>query len=139
MAAKRFLFKNLKVFYKHTNFYGVAHPYNFYEWTSYVREAFFSELSPDFRELTMSSIKMMTSKIALEMQGDSIFGDEIEAEFTATRIRHTSFDVIVRFINKRTHEQVCRTQHTLVFLDSKTNTFTDIPESIKNAISYYQE
>jgi len=137
--ANIFVFDKIQVFFKHTDFYGVTHPYNYFEWTSYVREAFFSKMCGDFESVLNSPIKMMTAKINADLRGDSKFGDKLEAHFTAAKIKRVSFDVIVRFFNERANQIVCETQHTLVFVDSRTDRFTDIPESIKTAVLKYQE
>ena len=135
---KIFIFDKIRVFFKHTDSYGFLHPYNFLEWTSYVREAYFSEMCPNFREITNSPIKMMTAKITSTVYGDSVFGDDIEARFTTSRIKKVSFDVIIHFYNKRLAEIVCQTQHTLVFVDSESQKFTAIPCSLRQVIVYYE-
>lgn len=137
--ASIFIFDKFGVFFKHTDFYGIVHPYNYFEWTSYVREAFFSKMCGDFELILNSPIKMMTAKISADLKGDSKFGDKIEAHFTTARIKKVSLDVIVRFFNKRLRSVVCETQHTLVFVDSKSGKFTNIPESIRLAVLKYQE
>lgn len=134
-----FIYDKFEVFFKHTDYYGCLHPYNFFEWTSYVREAFFSQLCGDFRNVLNSPIKMMTAKIHAEIKNDSKFGDVIEARFTTSRIKKVSFDVTVRFFNKRLEKIVCATQHTLVFVNSNTHTFTKIPDGIRSAVIKYEE
>lgn len=138
-APKVFTFDKLTVFFKHTDYHGFLHPYNFFEWTSYVREAFFSQKCVDFRQILDSPIKMMTAKINADIKADSKFGDTIEARFTTCRIKKVSFDVIIQFFNKRIEKVVCKTQHTLVFLDSQTQKFTDIPGNIKDAVENYEQ
>ena len=81
--------------------------------------------------LSMSKIKRPVRKPK--------FGDKIEAHFTTSKIKRVSFDVIIRFFNKRSKQIVCETQHTLVFVDSRTDQFTDIPKLIKTAVLKYQE
>ena len=137
--SKIFTFDKLTVFFKHTDYYSFVHPYNFFEWTSYVREAFFSGICGDFRGILNSPVKMMTAKILATMHSESIFGDMIEGRFTTSRIKKVSFDVIVRFFNERLQELTCETQHTLVFIDSRTQEFTEIPQGIRDAIVNFQE
>ena len=48
---KAFIFDKLTVFFKHTDYHGFVHPYNYLEWTSYVREAFFQENVPTFPDI----------------------------------------------------------------------------------------
>jgi len=134
-----FSFDELKVFFKHTTYHGFVHPYNFLEWTSYVREAFFAQHCPDFEAILISPIKMMTTKISADYLGESKFGDRLQARFTSTKIKKVSFDVIVRFMNTQSAQKICQTYHSLVFVDSLTGKFTSIPQSIKEAVSKYQE
>ena len=136
-ANKIFIFDKIRIFFKHTDYYGCVHPYNYLEWTSYVREAFFSEICRDFKAIIESKVKMMTSKINLSMYEDGIFGDSIEARFMTSRIKKVSFDVIVQFFNARLGKISAETQHTLVFMDSSTGQFTAIPESLKDVIGDY--
>src|SRR5258708_3063956 len=100
-SQKVFIYDRITVFFKHTDYHGFLHPYNFLECTSYVREAFFSETSKDFKNILNSPVKMMTSKITCCVNTDSYFGDKIEARFTTTKIKKVSMDVIIRFFNKR--------------------------------------
>jgi len=136
---KIFVYDKLRVFFKHTDYYGAVHPYNFLEWTSYVREAFFSEMCGDFRKILESPIKMMTAKIELCTLGNSSFGDDIEGRFTTAQIKKVSFDVVVRFYNRQKNMVVCETRHTLVFIDSATQRFAAIPDNIKDAIVFYKD
>ncbi len=134
-----FIYDKFEVFFKHTDYYGYVHPYNFFEWTSYVREAFFSQMCGNFRSVLDSPIKMMTAKIHAELRGNSRFGDSIEARFTTSRIKKVSLDVTIRFFNKRLERIVCETNHTLVFVDSATQKFTNIPGEIRDAVVKYEE
>lgn len=136
---KVFVYDKLRVFFKHTDYHGFIHPYNFLEWTGYVREAFFSEMCVDFRELLNSPIKMMTTKIIATYYNDGLFGDELEARLSTSKIKKVSCDIIVRFFNKRTGKISCTTWHTLVFVDSDTQQFTTIPRSIREAVSNFQD
>lgn len=136
---KIFYFNKIKIFFKHTDYFGFVHPYNYLEWTSYVREAFFSEKCGNFKEVLDSNIKMMTAEISSIAHEESAFGDEIEAQFTCNKIKKVSFDVHIKFINHRINRLVCETFHTLVFVDAASEKFTLIPEGIRNAIIEYQE
>lgn len=136
---KTFIYDKIGVFFKHTDYHGFVHPYNFLEWMSYTREAYFSQVCKDFHAILDSPVKMMTAKVDFTNCDDGIFGDPIEARLTITRIKKVSFDVIIRFLNGRTKKMICETQHTLVFVDSRTNGFTAIPKSLNEAIVEYQE
>lgn len=139
MNKQVFIFPNIYVFFKHTNYYGQVHPYNYYEWTSYVREHFFQSMAPNFSEVVARPIKMMTSKISLQLFKDGEFGEQIEARFTTKRIKKCSFDVLVKFYKKNGEALLSQTQHTLVFWNSKNGGFAEIPGEIKKAVLRYDE
>ncbi len=136
---KAFIFDKLGIFFKHTDYQGFLHPYNFFEWMSYTREAYFSQVCSDFHNILESPIKMMTAKVDAMLYDDGFFGDSIEAKLTITKIKKVSFDVIIRFFNKMSTKLICETRHTLVFVDSRTNAFTTIPKGLADAIVEYQE
>ncbi len=139
IGKKIFIFDKIRVFFKHTDYYGYVHPYNYCEWTSYVREAFFSENCGDFKKIIDSKVKIMTAKIQLDTSSDCCFGDLVEARLTVAKVKRVSFDVIVKFVNMRINEITAETRHTLVFVDSEANQFTNVPDNIKTAIFSYQE
>ncbi len=136
---KTFVYDKIAVFFKHTDYHGFVHPYNFLEWMSYTREAYFSKVCEDFRAILDSPVKMMTAKVDFTNYDDAIFGDPIEAKLTIAKIKKVSFDVIIRFLNGRTKKMICETRHTLVFVDSITNGFTAIPKGLYQAVIEYQE
>ena len=45
-----FIYDRIKVFFKHTDYYGKVHVYNYLEWMSYAREAFFNKIFPSFSD-----------------------------------------------------------------------------------------
>lgn len=134
-----FIFDKFVVFFKHTNQLGNAHPYNFMEWTSFVREAFFQATVPNFKDVLMRPIKMMTTKIASTILSESEFGDELEARLTVGKIKKVSFDMIIRFVNTRKKKVACETVHTVVFVDSQLGSFADIPKEMMDVIVHYKE
>ena len=136
---KIFIFDKITVYFKHTDYHGFVHPYNYFEWTSYVREAFFQATVPTFREILNRSIKMMTVKISSSLFFDSDFGDIIEARLTVGKIKKVSFDMVVRFYNIQKQKVACETTHTIVFVDSETAKFADIPTEMKQVIVCYEE
>lgn len=139
MKKNFFIFNNIQVFFKHTDYYGFVHPYVYFEWTSYVREAFFQETVPNFLEVLNRPIKMMTVKIACENSDDLIFGDKVEARLTVAKQKKVSFDMIVRFHSAFKQKVVCETTHTIVFVDSINGKFAPIPTELYNVIVNYQE
>ena len=138
-SQKTFIYDRITIFFKHTDYHGLVHPYSYLEWTSYVREAFFSENCGDFRKIIGSKIKMMTAKIQVSTYDDCIFGDLVQAQLTVAKVKRVSFDVIVKFVNMSINQVTAETRHTLVFLDSESNQFTNVPENIRTAIESYQE
>jgi len=86
--------------------------------------------------------EVVAAQNELKTSGHKTFGKILIAhpsQFTTARIKKVSFDVIVRFFNKRLRKIVCETQHTLVFVDSGSQKFTSIPEAIKISVVKYQE
>lgn len=139
MANNIFTFNDLTVFFKHTDYYGCLHPYNYYEWTSYVREAFFQETVPNFLEVLHRPIKMMTVKIASNIFEDTLFGDKLEARLTVSRQKKVSFDMIIKFYSLLKQKVLCETIHTIVFADIRNGKFASIPEEMQRVIINYQE
>lgn len=136
---KVFTFDKLTAFFKHTDYHGFVHPYNFFEWTSYVREAFFQETVSNFEEILSRLIKMMTVKITCSSLNDSRFGDNFQARLTVGKIKRVSFDMIIRFWNLTRQQIASETSHTIVFVDSEKGQFAPIPEEIMRVIVHYEE
>jgi len=134
-----FTFENARVFFKHTDYYGNVHPYNYFEWTSYVREAFFQETVQNFCEVLSRNIKMMTTKISSEMIEDSHFGDKFQARLSVDKVKKVSFDMIVKFYNTRINKVACKTVHTVVFVNELTSRFAAIPDEMQRVIARYRE
>jgi acyl-CoA thioesterase FadM len=138
-AQNVYIYDKIKVFFKHTDYHGGLQPYHFFEWTSHIREAFLSDKCADLDGVLRSSIAMMTSKIELEILGESRFSDEIEAHLTATKVKKVSCDLVMNFYNKRLKEYVATTRHTLVFADPIGNRFAPIPDSLRPAMIEFSE
>ena len=134
-----FEFNKLAVFFKHTDYHGFVHPYNFYEWTSYVREAFFQSAVSNFEEVLARPIKMMTVKIGLESGEDATFGDHFQARLTVGKIKKVSFDMIIRFVNLQKKNIACKSTHTIVFVDSLAGKFANVPDEMKKVIHNYTD
>jgi acyl-CoA thioesterase FadM len=134
-----FVFDKCAIFFKHTDQLGLAHPYHFMEWTSFVREAFFLETVSNFKEVLARPIKMMTTKIYSQIFNDSEFGDIFEARLTVGKIKKLSFEMIIRFVNKRKKEVAAETVHAIVFVDSEKECFSDIPKEMMEVIVHYRE
>lgn len=137
VSSKIFVLRKLNVFFKHTDYHGFLHPYNYFEWTSYAREAFFRETVPNFEEIILRDIKMMTAKIFCSIFKDCRFGDEVEARLSVDRIRKVSFDMVTRFYNVTQKDTVAETQHTVVFAKSDSGQFASIPYEMMRVIVCY--
>ncbi|HCR71115.1 MAG TPA: hypothetical protein DIW23_06700 [Anaerolineae bacterium] len=139
MENKIFIFDRAGVFFKHTDFNGFLHPYNYFEWTSYARESYFQETVPNFEDVLNRPIKMMTTKIELSLFVNATFGDVFDARLTVSKIKKVSFDMIVRFYNRRKELVSAETRHSIVFIDTERSTFAPIPEEMLRVITNYQE
>lgn len=139
MENKIFIFDRSGVFFKHTDFNGFLHPYNYFEWTSYARESYFQETVPNFEDVLNRPIKMMTTKIELALFVNATFGDVFDARLTVSKIKKVSFDMIVRFYNRRKELVSAETRHSIVFVDTEKSSFAPIPEEMLRVITNYQE
>lgn len=139
MENQIFTFDKAGVFFKHTDFNGFLHSYNYFEWTSYARESYFKETVSNFEDVLNRPIKMMTTKIDLTMFKDATFGDVFDARLTVSKIKKVSFDMIVRFYNRRKEQVSAETRHSIVFFDTEKMSFAPIPEEMVRVISNYQE
>lgn len=133
----KFICDQIKVYFKHTEYWGDVHPYNYLEWTSYVRESFFQETVNNFLEVLERPIKMMTTKMSLDIVGKAQFGDLIEARLAVGKIKKVSFDMMIEFFNKKQGSVVATTTHTVVFFNEMTNRFAPIPVEMTIVINEY--
>ncbi|MSR77769.1 MAG: hypothetical protein EXS63_06035 [Candidatus Omnitrophica bacterium] len=136
---KVFLFDKISVYFKHTDYHGFVHPYNYFEWTSYVREAFFQETVFNFDEVLSRPIKMMTTRIMLETAQDASFGNLVEARLSVSKIKRVSFDMNIDFFNLTRQQLSANTTHSIVFVDSEKASFARIPDEMQRVILDYQK
>ena len=136
--SKIFTFDRLIVFFKHTDYYGFVHPYNYFEWMSYTREAYFQELVPNFLELCNRNIKMVTAFVELELFNDGIFGDQIICKIYSENVRRLSFDVIFDFSDKTKGTLLSKGRQRLTFLDAETARPARIPDELKNVVIQFE-
>jgi len=136
-SSRIFVLEKLSVFFKHTDYHGFLHPYNYFEWTSYVREEFFIQKCSGFRKMLDMSIRMMTTKIEADIHNSALFGDVIQAQLFATKIRKLSLEVTIEFLNKEINKMLATTRHSLVFFDEKDKRLIPIPEKIKIVATEY--
>lgn len=137
---KIFIYDNLKVFFKHTDYYGFVHPYNYLEWMSYIREAFFQELVRNFLELCEREIKMVTALAEFELLKDARFGDSIVCDIYAENVKKISFDVVFEFYQKEHSDLVLgKGRQKITFLNGVTGRPELIPEDLKCVVLQYQK
>lgn len=131
---KIFTFDKITVFFKHTDYHGFVHGYNYLEWMSYAREAFFQSMVNNFQEVCERSVKMVTTQVEFEQQDDAVFGDEIEFHIYSQRVRRSSFDVIFQVYRKKDRKKLGLGRQTLAFLDASTGRLTEIPSELKEPV-----
>ena len=136
---KIFTFDKLTVFFKHTDYHGFVHPYNYLEWMSYAREAFFQDLVPNFLKLSKSNIKMVTAEVEFECRADAIFGDRIIVKIYSQNVKRLSFDVVFKFYRDKDNLLLGDGRQTLTFLDAETGKPTRIPEELKSAVLLFEK
>lgn len=135
---QNFTYDKLVVFFKHTDYQGFVHPYNYLEWMSYTREAFFQELVPNFLELCDRDIKMVTASVEFESAGDAIFGDRITVKIYSERVKRLSFDVVFIFSCEERKTTLGTGRMRLTFLDAATGRPTQIPTELKEAVLRFE-
>lgn len=133
-----FNFDQISVFFKHTDYHGFVHPYNYLEWMSYTREAFFQELVPNFLELCNRNIKMVTVSVEFELFQDCVFGDRILVRIYAENVKRLSFDVIFQFYNKKTGVLLGVGRQRITFIDAVAEKPARIPEELNRVILEYE-
>jgi len=138
MSVKVFTFEKLTVFFKHTDYHGFVHPYNFLEWMSYAREAFFQELVPNFMELCQRDIKMVTSEVEYRATADAFFGDKIVIKIFAEKVKRLSFEVIFNFYRVKDNILLGEGRMQLTFLDATSGRLTQIPEELKKVVLEFE-
>ena len=133
-----FVFDKQTVFFKHTDYHGYLHGYNYLEWMSYARESFFQELVPDFLDLCSRNIKMVTARVEFESLSDAVFGDKIVVKIFSEKVKRSSFDVVFSFFRKSDNNVLGNGRMTLAFLDAETGRLTCIPEGLKRAVVRFE-
>lgn len=133
-----FTFDHIIVFFKHTDYHGYVHPYNYLEWMSYTREAYFQNLVPNFLELCKRNINMVTADVWFELIGDAVFGDQISIKIYSENVRRLSFDVIFEFYCERRRSLLGKGCQRLTFLDIGSSKPALIPLELKNVVLLFE-
>lgn len=136
---KIFTFDKIQVFFKHTDYHGFVHPYNYLEWMSYVREAYFQELVPNFLELCNRDIKMVTVMAEFQLVEDAIFGGHVTCKIYSENVKRVSFDVVFEFYRQEHDVLLGKGRQCLTFLDGQTGRPARIPEELKNVVLLYEK
>ena len=136
---KIYRFDKISVFFKHTDYYGFVHSYNYFEWMSYTREAFFQEIVTEFMSICNQNIKMVTACTELEVLEDAAFGDKVLVEIYSEQVRRLSFDVVFKFTNLKTSKKLAFGRQTLTFIDAERGKLTKIPDELKGAVLAYEK
>ena len=125
-----FIYDRITVYFKHTDYYGFVHAYNYLEWMSYAREAFFKKIFPAFSGEDANQYNIVTTKVTHEYLSDAKFGDEIKIVIFTENVRRASFDVIFEFYVKADDKKLGAGRQTLVFLNTKTMRPTFINDNL---------
>ena len=133
-----FTFDKITVFFKHTDYHGFVHAYNYLEWMSYAREAFFQDLVPNFLELCERNIKMVTAVVEFRHLADAIFGDQVVVKIYSENVKRLSFDVIFEFCRKKDSLMLGKGLQRLTFLDAEAGRPVRIPEELKSAVLMFE-
>lgn len=136
---KVFVYDKIGVFFKHTDYHGFVHPYNYLEWMSYTREAYFQDLVPNFLELTHRNIKMVTAEVEFTLLTDALFGDQIVVKIFSESVKRLSFDVIFEFSRRRDGACLGKGRQRLTFVDADSRRPARIPEELKKVVLLYEK
>ena len=136
---KIFVYDQIRVFFKHTDYHGYVHPYNYLEWMSYTREAYFQDLVPNFLELCQRNIKMVTAETEFTPLQDAVFGDRIVVRIYSENVKRLSFDVLFEFSVGQAGVLLGKGRQRLTFLDADTGRPARIPEELKSVVLLYEK
>lgn len=125
-----FVYDRIKIFFKHTDYHGFVHPYNYLEWMSYAREAFFNKILPSYRFDEERPTVMVTVKMQYSYRGDARFGDDIDILIFTEHVRRFSFDVVFEFYVKKDNKMIGVGKQTIAFLQRETHKPASIPDDL---------
>ena len=125
-----FTYDKIKVFFKHTDYHGFVHIYNYLEWMSYAREAFFSDLFQSSSVDIADMFSIVTINVEYNFIADAKFGDDIKIVIFTENVRKVSFDVCFEFYLSGDGKKIGLGRQTLVFLDKNSFKPTLIPEKL---------
>ena len=107
------------------------------EWMSMSREQYFKATCPEHLKFVESPVKMFTTNMTILITGSSRWADKIKAILTTSNIKKISFEMHINFRNERNNEIIAKTMQKVVFINSETKKFADIPYDMKEVIINY--
>ena len=116
---------------------GKIHLEKISEWMSMAREQYFKTTCPDHLKFVKGPVVMFTSNISISVLGRSRWADKIKAVLTTSNIKKISFEMHVDFQNQQTQEVIVKGMQRVVFLNSETQKFTNIPDDMAGVIVNY--
>jgi len=116
---------------------GKIHLEKLAEWMSMARERYFRTTCSNHLEFIEGPVQMFTSNLSITINGTSRWADAIEVSLTSSNIKKISFEITADFKNKRTGEIIASGTQKVVFINTNSHKFTDIPEDLKNNVIQY--
>jgi len=140
MPTKAFTFKHT-VFFNETNAMGgVVYFANFVKWQGMVREAFFMQEIPSWKEImylvTDGSANMITVEEHSHFKRNANFGDTIIIKLQTANLRKCSFDLVFTMFRNTEAELLYEGWQRLTFSD-RDGAFIPVPEPIRGVLLHY--
>lgn len=117
---------------------GKIHLEKLAEWMSVAREKYFKTTCPEYLKFAESPIKMFTTNISISITGQAKWADKIIVTLTSSNIKKISFEINADFRNVQTRKVIAKGVQKVAFVNTKNNSFSDIPEDLKNNIIQYR-
>ena len=130
------------VYFNETNAVGgVAYFSNFVKWQGMVREEYFIQTVPSWREIMKligtGRVNMITVEEHSHFLQHAYFGDRIIIRLQTTNVRKYSFDMTFVMINAETEQVIYEGFQRLAF-DNFNGKFVEIPEAMYISIKEYE-
>jgi len=116
---------------------GKVHLEKLAEWMAMARERYFRKTCPDHLKFIENPVRMFTSNISISVIGVSEWADRVEAVLSTAKIKKISFEMHIDFLNKRTNQVIAKACQKVVFIDSSTLKFANIPSDMASVIVGY--
>ncbi len=130
------------VYFNETNAVGgVVYFSNFVKWQGMVREKYFIDTVPEWRDIMKyiqaGKLNMITVEEHSFFSHHAFFGDKIIIKLQTTNIKKYSFDMIYTMINAETEKLVYEGFQRLTF-DDFSGKFIEIPPPMLASVRKYQ-